>query len=338
MNRFEQIRLEKGMYGTDRSFTQVLEELDPSANYAGTPLEGLDAYQRQLKRFDIHVGGAYSDTVEKFFKTTDSAALFPEYVTRAVRQGVEEANVLPKIVAAVTKINAMDYRSITSVPDDDSRELKRVAEGAAIPQTVVKTQENLVRLNKRGRMLVASYEAVRFQRLDLFTVTLRQIGAYIARSQLRDAVDVLQNGDGNNNAAKTITTAAAGSITYADLINLWDGLSPYGMNTILASSDMMVKLLNMSEFRDAPAGLDFHATGRAVTPLGAQLIKTSALPAGKIIGLDSKCALEMVQAGEIRTDYDRLIDRQLERAAITCIAGFAKIFSDASMVMNLKAS
>lgn len=28
-------------------------------------------------------------------------------------------------------------------------------------------------------MLVASYEAIRFQKLDLFSVTLRQIGAYI---------------------------------------------------------------------------------------------------------------------------------------------------------------
>lgn len=337
MNRFEQIRLEKGMYGTGKGFTQELEALDPSSCYEGTPVEGLDAYQRQLKRFDIRVGGPYSDMVEKFFKTTDSAALFPEYVTRAVRQGMEEADVLPKLVATVTKIDAMDYRTITSVPEEGSKELKRVAEGAAIPQTIVKTQENLVRLNKRGRMLVASYEAVRFQRLDLFTVTLRQIGAYIARSQLKDAVDVLLNGDGNQNPAQTLTTAASGSIVYADLVHLWDSLSPYGMNTIAASSDMMVRLLNLNEFRDAQAGLDFHATGKAVTPLGARLVKASALPAGNIIGLDQTCALEMVQAGEIQTDYDRLIDRQLERAAITSITGFAKIFSDAAKVLALKA-
>ena len=38
-------------------------------------------------------------------------------------------------------------------------------------------------------MLVASYEAVRFQRIDLFTVTLRRIGEYIARAQLKDAID-----------------------------------------------------------------------------------------------------------------------------------------------------
>ena len=46
---FENIKLEKGMYGrSGRSFCQTLEELDPSEHYRGTPLEGLDAFQRQL--------------------------------------------------------------------------------------------------------------------------------------------------------------------------------------------------------------------------------------------------------------------------------------------------
>ena len=40
-------------------------------------------------------------------------------------------------------------------------------------------------------MLVASYEAIKFQKLDLFTVTLKQIGAYIARTQFSDALEVL---------------------------------------------------------------------------------------------------------------------------------------------------
>ena len=87
---FENITLEKGMYGVPgKNFTQVLEELDGSQNYAGTPFAGLDAYQRQLKRFGIRVSGANCDTVEKFFTSSQSAALFPEYVARAVRQGME---------------------------------------------------------------------------------------------------------------------------------------------------------------------------------------------------------------------------------------------------------
>lgn len=55
---YEHLRLEKGMYQhDDKTFSQVLESLDPSENYFGTSLEGLDAFQRQLKRFDIKVKG-----------------------------------------------------------------------------------------------------------------------------------------------------------------------------------------------------------------------------------------------------------------------------------------
>ena len=172
---YENLKLEKGMYAVPgKNFSQVLSELDPDANYKGSALENLDAFGRQLKRFDIKVNGAASDSVQKFFQTTDSAALFPEYVSRAVHQGMEEADALGDIVATVTNIDSLDYRSITSVPTEDEKELKEVAEGAIIPQTNIRTNENLVKLNKRGRMLVASYEALKYQRLDLFTVTLKQ--------------------------------------------------------------------------------------------------------------------------------------------------------------------
>jgi len=170
------------MYGeSGKSFTQVLEKLDPSENYKGTALEGMDAFQRQLKRFDIKVKGAGSDMVEKFFSTSESAVLFPEYVARSVRAGMEEGNILPSITATVTKFYGLDYRSIYSTATDDDKSLQRVEEGAAIPQTEIKTQANLVTLHKRGRMLVASYEAIKFQKLDLFSVMLRQIGGQIMR-------------------------------------------------------------------------------------------------------------------------------------------------------------
>ena len=333
MANFETIKLDKGLYGTRKGFLSELESIDPSENYKGTNLEGLDAFERQLKRFDIKLKGAGSSTVDKFFATTDSAVLFPEYVSRAVRQGIEEGKHLDSIVATKTNIEGLDYRTITSIPTADEKELKEVAEGAQIPETVIHTQENLVTLKKRGRMLVASYEAIRFQRLDLFTVTLRQIGAYIARSQFKDAVNVLIDGDGNNNPAEVVAPATAGTITYADLIKLWNTFSPYEMNTLIASPDTMAKLLAMPEFRDAPAGLNFHGNGSMITPLGAKLIKSNDL-SKKIVALDKNYALEMVTAGGVQTDFDRLIDRQLERASITQISGFAKIFADSAKVMN----
>ena len=98
---YETVTLEKGLY-TGGDFARKLEALDPSENYRSTPLDGLDAFQRQLKRFDIKVRGAQSDRVEKFFQNAQSAVLFPEFVARCVRQGMDEGSILPKITAAVT--------------------------------------------------------------------------------------------------------------------------------------------------------------------------------------------------------------------------------------------
>ena len=313
----------------------MLEELDPSTNYKNTPLEKLDAFGRQLKRFDIRVSGAQSDMVEKFFQTSSSAALFPEYVSRAIKLGMEYANALPDITATVTKIDGMDYRSIVSDPDDDTKSLKVVSEGAFLPQTTIKTQESLVKLLKRGRMLVSTYEALRFQRLDLFTVTLKQIGAYIARTQLADAVNVLVNGDGNSNGAKVINASASGTLKYTDLVRLWTELTPYELNTLLVPTALMEKILAMPEMQDSQATLDFHGTGRMITPMGAKLIHVPTLDSDKIVGIDKTCALEMVQAGDVLVDYDKLIDRQLERATVSVISGFAKLFNDASVVLKV---
>ena len=339
---YDNLRLEKGMYRQEgMNFTQVLESLDPSENYRGTALEGTDAFQRQLKRFGIRVKGAGSSTVEKFFRNMDSAVLFPEYIARSVRQGMEENDILPAVTATTTVIDAMDYRSIYSEADEESAGLKSVAEGASIPATRVKTREHLIQLSKRGRMLVASYEAVRFQKLDLFSVMLRQIGSYIQKMQLGDAVEVLVNGDGNNNKAQVFQvgtgpiSGSSGKLGYDQLVEFWGQFDPYTMNGLLCSSAMMTKLLKIPELQNPLTGLNFQGTGKLSTPLGAQLHRTGCVADNMLIGIDSRYALEQVRAGDVLVEYDKLIDRQLERAAITAVSGFGKICDGAVKVLKV---
>ena len=339
---YDNLRLEKGMYRqAGMNFTQVLESLDPSENYRGTALEKTDAFQRQLKRFGIKVKGQDSSTVEKFFRTMDSAVLFPEYVARAVRTGIEENNILDQICATTTVIDAMDYRSIYAESDEDTTGAKAVAEGAQIPTTHVKTRDHLINLTKRGRMLVASYEAVRFQKLDLFSVMLRQIGSYIQKMQLSDAIDVLVNGDGNDNAAVQYQVGTepisgnAGTLNYDQLVEFWGEFDPYTMNGMITNSATMTNMLKIPELQNPLTGLNFQGTGEMNTPLGAKLHRTGAVADGMIIGIDNRFALEQVMAGDVLVEYDKLIDRQLERAAITSISGFGKICDGAVKVLNV---
>lgn len=325
---FDNIRLEKGMYGTNRSFTQTLEALDPSENYKGTELEGLDAYERQLKRFSIKPSGADSSVVGKFFQTSDAAVLFPEYVSRAVRYGMDEASFLPDIVATTTNIDSMDYRVMDLQMSADNATMNVISEGETLANADFTVSDRTIRLKKRGRMITTSYDVLRFQRLDIVSIALKRIGAYLAQNLMADAVEVLLNGDGGTNGAISNTIAST-SYTYADLIDFWSGFSPYELNTILASPNVTSVLLKMDEFRDAAAGLNFHGTGKLITPFGANLIKTSHITdPDMMIGLDKNCALEMVKVGDIETDYGKLVDRQLEQIAITAITGFARILPD----------
>ena len=84
---------------------------------------------------------------------------------------------------------------------------------------------------------------------------------------LKDAVDVLVNGDGNNNAASTFTigtlplTGKVGTLTYQQLVEFWAQFEPYELNCFLMNTDAMVKMLGLSEFQNPLTGLNFQGTG-----------------------------------------------------------------------------
>ena len=170
---------------------------------------------------------------------------------------------------------------------------------------------------------------------------LRQIGAHIQKQQLADAVRVLLEGDGNENAAVVYAVGSSpisgtsDNLGYDQLVEFWGQFDPYTMNTILCSTATMTKMLKIPELQNPQTGLNFQGTGKLSTPLGANLYRTGAVADGMIIGLDNRFALEQVRAGDVLVEYDKLIDRQLERAAITSIAGFGKICTDAAAALNV---
>ncbi len=336
MSYYTTLKLDKSMYHSPKGFAQTLEAMDPSEHYQDSELAGLDAFQRQLKRFDIKVARRASDMVEKFFENSESATLFPEYVSRAVLSGMEENTALSSIIASRADVGTLDYRTVTTDFDADDLAATAVTEGSELSKIDIRLNEKLVTMNKRGKLLTASYEAIRYQRIDLFTVIMKQIGASIARAQLMDAVDAIVEGDGNCAAAEVIQTAAAGTITYADLLSLWAQFGDFELNTLLVSPAMMVKLLGIDELKEPAAGLGFLTTGSLNTPLGAKLVKVPGMDDDIVIGLDRSCALQMITAGGVVLDYDKLMNCQLERAAITSTCGFSRIFPDAAKVLQLK--
>ena len=129
----------------------------------------------------------------------------------------------------------------------------------------------------------------------------------------------------------TEDTAAATAITMVFLGALLTCLHLYEKLAKYAGAGTIVPITGFANAIVSPA-MEFKSEG-LILGLGAKLFVSSAVPEGTIIGLDRRYALEMVQAGGINVEYDKLIDCQMERAAVTSIAGFSKIFPDAVKVL-----
>ena len=316
---YNDIKLEKGLYNlSGKSFTAALEELAPTSAYCGTPLEKLDAFERQLKRFNIRVKGSDCDSVEKFFTSTESAVLFPEFVTRSIRKGFDDT-ILSSVCAVKTVVNSGQYLGCVL---DDSTAYDVCSQGETLPTATVTESSVATVLAKYGRLISASYESIRQQRLDVFGVMLRSVGVRLAAAVVKKAVEVLADG------ADEVSTT---ELTYADLAELYGKFESFDMTTVIASPALAAKIAAMDQLSDSSADAD----GRFILPFGSELIKTSAAGADTIIGIDRDYALEFITSTELVMETDNLIDRQLDQmtASITC--GFRKITPDAVKVLKI---
>lgn len=326
---YNTIDLDKSLYSiTGKTFTQALEALDPDSSYADTELAGLDAYERQLKRFDIRVSGANSDRVEKFFVSAQSAVLYPEFVRRMIKKGIDEAALADDICAAVTYTDGSDYRGI-KLTTAANQKTSTAAEGAALPVTTVRLSQTSKTLTKFARVLNCSYESIRKQRLEAFGVVLRELGASIAREMNSYITDELSDGI-------TADTISGTSITYADLANFWGSMTDHNMNTMVCHPAVMAQILALDEMKLCVS--DYMASGKVRTPYGVTIIKCSQVDENTVIGLDESCAAELILGTNVNVDYDKLISSQCEDISCSVYAGVSRLTDGAVKVLSTAAN
>lgn len=334
-NNYKTIKLEKGMYkDKNKSFSEILEELDPSENYASTPLANLDAFERQLKRFNIKVNGKNSDTIEKFFSTKDSQALFPEYISRSINSGITEENNLKHVIAKTIKIDNLNYKNLTIQKPDTSTFLEEISEGTQIPELKLGLKENAIKLKKIGRRLTCSYETLQYQKIAAFNIALKQIGKTFNEILFKDAIKTIIEGNGEDTKATIVNLKQ--KVNYKTLIEIWTKLKPYNLTTLIISPDAFQKMLMIPEFLTAKSVIDFQTTGNLKTALGANVIYEDSLKGCYFIGIDKNFALNQIISQELKIESDKIIDKQLNTSVITMRYAFAKLFKEACVCMTVQ--
>lgn len=310
--------------------SELLETDDYDPTPSGCPL---DAFERQLAVNGIRVSGKQSSTVDLFYK--NGAALLPEFILREVRRGQTMRPELNRLLAGSTVIQSNRYTPFFVDTTDAARfSLRPVGEGAEIPSLVVTEQKHSLNVRDYGLSLRTSYKTLRHRSTAQFKVLLWYIGFRLQTDKIALVVDTLVNGDGNSNAAEVITSAASGSLTYADLIKLWAEFAPFEMNHLVCHVGTLKTILTMAEFKDPLAGYRFGQTGELFTPLGATLIRCDDAAADYVIGLDSRFAVEEVVSQPLMAEFDKIIDQKFEEAVISESVSYAKVLKEAAIILD----
>jgi expansin (peptidoglycan-binding protein) len=316
---FEEAK-EKGV-----TLTQLLSKHE---KFSVADSEKFSALSQQLASRNLKLSGAHAALVSDFFQTDDNKVLFVETINEAVRTGLDSelksfANI-SDIVATRTGIKGGVYEGAEVDMDNSKSSASRVSEGGSFPKVKINFKDKAIKLSKIGYQIDATYETIRRMRVNTFLVTMMQIGRNIARDKVSLAINTLINGDGNSNPIVSVNAATSGVLTYADVVNLLEEFRYFDPTLMIAPKEMRVKYLNLAEYKDK------NGPTMPEPPK-----KSDAVPAGKIIALDGKAALEEVyELGGSLVDYDKIIEKQIETAVVSEVTGFSKLFTEAAVMLN----
>lgn len=294
----------------------------------------LDDYCAQEFGIDVR-----NITVERFFGSDPNAKwLFPDIVRDAVLTGMRRKPVYPELIAGDAHINSVAYDLPYVIEDDAEDEMRQVAEGAAIPESEIAYGNRVVRLEKFGRGILASYEVVRRMSIDMLRVHLNRIGERLGRALDEELAFVLVNGDasGAGTAPEIVNTATANTWTYDDILKgfLKLSLDNYFTPThLLADAATSAKLLRLAEFSDSTRA-DFSKTGQLPTPLGMKFVPMTDHPANHVTIMDAGFAVQKLTEQDLLIESDKLINQQWERTYLSIVTDFAVLYEKARIVLK----
>ena len=348
------IILNRTMYDQARSAKQTISQF-LEQKYPTPEGEKLDAFQRALKQEGIFTRSIYdkgisASELEAFYRTEESRFLFPEYIARTVREAIVQDTMLPWLVGVYTTIDSDTYRTFYVDDQPEKQKKKRVTEAAELPRVKITGREQVVKIYKFGRAIEASYEVLRRMKIDMLALHLRRIAMQVAKDKVEEILNVIINGDGNDNAATVVKSsdlvASATTLTAEVFLRFLMEFEEFPCNTLIADKAGFISIV-LAELPSLTAGdvLKILAQGTSVginlaapqMPSGAvRLFWHKNITANNIIGINNQFAVEQVtEAGSDIYEAGKFIERQTEILTLSETSGYSKIFNPATKVLKL---
>lgn len=262
------------------------------------------------------------------------------------------------LVAITTPIPGDTYRVIYLQDVDPKQKRKvRVVEATEIPRVTLKASQHIVQLYKYGRVIEASYEVLRRERLDRIALQIALMAIQAENDKVATIIDVTVNGDGNaGTAAVSYDLTDLDPDTEPNVTTLESWLSfrlnfksPYKMTALLARKKGILKaMLINTGTANVPLVLvqkfiglgDFTLMGGMMSSLGDGVAygNTDDAPVDTWVGVDTRFAIERVtEIGSEITEVERFATRQTQAIVMTETEGYGKLDNNATKLANLAA-
>ena len=330
------------------------------------PVDGFSGYEVALMELNMPVRDDFSNgmvlqaAAETFQTRPGTKILFKEVIDDIIRWKVRLDNIesADNLIASSRTIDADEMTISVELDDGDSeqRGTRYVPEGARIPVRSIKSGESKVKIFKHGSAIRTTYEFERNVRLDVLTPFLARIARELEISKAEQAVKVLVNGDGNNNAAPVVAQSQISGVAGAPSNTTgqiqWHRFFRWLMDRAAAGLPIDTVVMNYDAYFQwttlfsntsdkttsaaeqlATAGIQVNRNpifDQPITP-----VLSAFAPAGKLVGFTRAETLEeLTRANSNIEEEERNILNQTITMTKTENVGYRLVFSDTRSVYD----
>lgn len=337
------LKLDDGIYNDANklgvSISKFLEIEEKKAGYQpqGAALE-LDAFQRQLVANGINPVDKAS-LVDKFLQNSSSTALFPEFIDRQVRLGMNLGKLDLRLSDTHVASEKVFGGAIKAVALDFTKEdvkAKRKTERGKFVRGIIAEKSKSIDLITVGRQIDFSYKALRNMQILTASIFFKRYGFQLRKDMTSQAIDVLIKGDGNTgSAATTSVTSTVDTWKYKDLIDLiFNFTDGHEATHIVVNPAMMQKILtdntNFPQFQSMNILEQYMKTGEIKDFLGMTWRTHPDIADNAMLAFEKETCLKYYEEkGSSLIETDKFIDTQIQGTAISVSFNFGKMFDAA---------
>lgn len=265
--------------------------------------------------------------------------IIPEIFRSALLLGYRNAPIYPNIITAEEQMRGLSQIMPHINMSDASP--RYVGEGETIPLGAISYGSKTFRIYKIGRGIKITDEVKQYSSLNVVSIFLRDFGLKLGHATDVLAIDCAINGeqaDGSESAPVVgTTTGTSATKAYSDFLRVWIRMSRIGRmpSVIIGGETSALATLNLTEFKTPVSGDPLQKlTFKQPLPANSNYFIHGNVPDTQELIIDPTASMIKFNGFPLKLESERIVSNQTEAFYVSLQTGFAKLFRDATIILD----